>query len=258
MLSATQWAWVTGSMDEVRIPFLYHKAATYQFAREQLQSPEMAQSGDTMLAIAALALTEVAYGRCPRLWTIVLTPMTAGSNWRVGRLVETFERHSIGHTRMEYSGPVADTASDDVENASCGCLAGWKHANVRPGSETDCGRASLTSWSTSLDLRRHSSPSYLHPSGTSRPCHRVRRRGMGGGEIRTRKRRGYGKTTRPTSTSTTRYHGASTRPNTYRRSSTKTREAAGRASSPPSSTSAPSSAIDTLTRPWSTGCWSSS
>ncbi|KAH6897230.1 hypothetical protein B0T10DRAFT_180450 [Thelonectria olida] len=62
MLSATQWAWVTGSMDEVRIPFLYHKAATYQFAREQLQSPEMAQSGDTMLAISALALTEGAIG----------------------------------------------------------------------------------------------------------------------------------------------------------------------------------------------------
>ncbi|KAF7548421.1 hypothetical protein G7046_g8684 [Stylonectria norvegica] len=62
MLSACQWAWVTGSMDEVRIPFLYHKAATYQFAREQLQSPETAQSGDTMLAISALALTEGATG----------------------------------------------------------------------------------------------------------------------------------------------------------------------------------------------------
>ncbi|KAJ4010487.1 hypothetical protein NW766_008358 [Fusarium irregulare] len=49
-------------MDEVRIPFLYHKAATYQFAREQLQSPELAQSGDTMLAISALALTEGAIG----------------------------------------------------------------------------------------------------------------------------------------------------------------------------------------------------
>lgn len=59
MLSACQWAWVTGSMDTVRIPFLYHKASTYQFAREQLCKAETAQSGDTMLAIAALALTEV-------------------------------------------------------------------------------------------------------------------------------------------------------------------------------------------------------
>ena len=59
MLSACQWAWVTGSMDSVRIPFLYHKAATYQFAREQLHTPETAQRGDTMLAISALALTEV-------------------------------------------------------------------------------------------------------------------------------------------------------------------------------------------------------
>ncbi|KAH7328595.1 hypothetical protein B0I35DRAFT_22233 [Stachybotrys elegans] len=62
MLSACQWAWVTGSMDAVRIPFLHHKAATYQFVRQQLQSHETAQGGDTMLAISALALTEGAVG----------------------------------------------------------------------------------------------------------------------------------------------------------------------------------------------------
>ncbi|KFH49005.1 Sterol regulatory element-binding protein-like protein [Hapsidospora chrysogenum ATCC 11550] len=62
MLSACQWAWVHGSMDEVRVPFLYHKSATYQFAREQLLRPETAQSGDTMLAISALALAEGAIG----------------------------------------------------------------------------------------------------------------------------------------------------------------------------------------------------
>lgn len=45
-------------MDAVRVPFLYHKAATYEFAREQLQRPETAQNGNTMLAISALALTE--------------------------------------------------------------------------------------------------------------------------------------------------------------------------------------------------------
>lgn len=59
MLSACQWAWVKGSMDEVRVPFLYHKSATYEFARGQLLRPETAQSGDTMLAISALALAEV-------------------------------------------------------------------------------------------------------------------------------------------------------------------------------------------------------
>lgn len=46
-------------MDTVRIPFMFHKTATYRFAREQLLRPETAQSGDTMLAISALALTEV-------------------------------------------------------------------------------------------------------------------------------------------------------------------------------------------------------
>ncbi|KAI9166659.1 hypothetical protein HJFPF1_02773 [Paramyrothecium foliicola] len=62
MLAACQWAWVTGSMDGVSIPFLYHKAATYQFVREQLQNVETAQSGGAMLAISALALTEGAIG----------------------------------------------------------------------------------------------------------------------------------------------------------------------------------------------------
>jgi hypothetical protein len=62
MLSACQWAWTTGSMDSVRVPFLYHKAATYQFAREQLLNHETAQSGGTMLAISALALAEGAIG----------------------------------------------------------------------------------------------------------------------------------------------------------------------------------------------------
>lgn len=59
MLSACQWAWITGSMDQVRVSFLYHKAAMYQFAREQLQSPEFANNGDAMLTISALALAEV-------------------------------------------------------------------------------------------------------------------------------------------------------------------------------------------------------
>lgn len=49
-------------MDDVRVPFMYHKSATYEFAREQLLSWETAQSGDTMLAISALALAEGAIG----------------------------------------------------------------------------------------------------------------------------------------------------------------------------------------------------
>jgi hypothetical protein len=61
-LASCQWAWVTGSMDGVRIPFLYHKAATYQFVREKLQDAGTAQGGDTMLAISALALAEVSGG----------------------------------------------------------------------------------------------------------------------------------------------------------------------------------------------------
>ncbi|KAF4121159.1 Fungal Zn(2)-Cys(6) binuclear cluster domain [Geosmithia morbida] len=65
MLSACQWAWVRGSMDDVRIPFMYHKSATYQFAREQLRASETAQSGATMLAISSLALAEVGIQHTP-------------------------------------------------------------------------------------------------------------------------------------------------------------------------------------------------
>jgi len=62
MLSACQWAWVKGSMDEVRVPFLYHKSVTYQLARERLSNSDTAHTGETMLAISALALAEGAIG----------------------------------------------------------------------------------------------------------------------------------------------------------------------------------------------------
>ncbi|KAH7162361.1 hypothetical protein B0J13DRAFT_517628 [Dactylonectria estremocensis] len=89
MLSACQWAWVTGSMDEVRIPFLYHKAATYQFAREQLQSPEAAQSGDTMLAISALALTEGAIGELDASARHLQGIQTAARAWNMAEATPT-------------------------------------------------------------------------------------------------------------------------------------------------------------------------
>jgi hypothetical protein len=65
MLSACQWAWVKGSMDEVRVPFLYHKSITYQFAREQLSNPDTALTGETMMAISTLALAEVSISGYP-------------------------------------------------------------------------------------------------------------------------------------------------------------------------------------------------
>lgn len=97
MLSACQWAWVTGSMDEVRIPFLYHKAATYQFAREQLQSAELAQSGDTMLAISALALTEVwiSFLKVRPTSQSSLTICDQGRDRRTGRLLKTLKGYTI-------------------------------------------------------------------------------------------------------------------------------------------------------------------
>ncbi|KAF7544717.1 hypothetical protein G7Z17_g9742 [Cylindrodendrum hubeiense] len=96
MLSACQWAWVTGSMDEVRIPFLHHKAATYQFAREQLQSPEAAQSGDTMLAISALALTEGAIGELDASVRHLQGIHSAVRAWNMAEETPTLPQSMIG------------------------------------------------------------------------------------------------------------------------------------------------------------------
>ncbi|KAK1674466.1 hypothetical protein BDP55DRAFT_694568 [Colletotrichum godetiae] len=57
-----QWAWVTGSLEHVKIPFLYHKAAAYEFAKHQLSESEDNVSDTAIFAIASLALTEGAVG----------------------------------------------------------------------------------------------------------------------------------------------------------------------------------------------------
>ncbi|CAH0049104.1 unnamed protein product [Clonostachys solani] len=62
VLAACQWAWVRGSLDEVTLPFLHHKSATYRFVREQLLSADTARTRETNLAISTLALTEAAIG----------------------------------------------------------------------------------------------------------------------------------------------------------------------------------------------------
>ncbi|KAL2752613.1 hypothetical protein ACRALDRAFT_1058468 [Sodiomyces alcalophilus JCM 7366] len=62
VVAACQWAWVTGSLEYVKVPFLHHKAAAYQFARQQINDPETAFTDTTVFAIAALALVEGAMG----------------------------------------------------------------------------------------------------------------------------------------------------------------------------------------------------
>jgi hypothetical protein len=58
-MAACQWAWVTGSMEAVKVPFLYHKAATYHFAKECLSDPQTAGDDNTLFLIASLAMVEV-------------------------------------------------------------------------------------------------------------------------------------------------------------------------------------------------------
>ncbi|KAK1731399.1 uncharacterized protein BDZ83DRAFT_565115 [Colletotrichum acutatum] len=62
VVAACQWAWVTGSLEHVKVPFLYHKAAAYEFAKHQLSESEETVSDTAIFAIASLALTEGAVG----------------------------------------------------------------------------------------------------------------------------------------------------------------------------------------------------
>ncbi|KAF6809978.1 C6 transcription factor [Colletotrichum sojae] len=62
VVAACQWAWVTGSLEHVKVPFLYHKAAAYEFAKKQLSESENDVSNTAVFAIATLALTEGAVG----------------------------------------------------------------------------------------------------------------------------------------------------------------------------------------------------
>ncbi|KAF9877335.1 hypothetical protein CkaCkLH20_05035 [Colletotrichum karsti] len=62
VVAACQWAWVTGSLEHVKVPFLYHKAAAYEFAKKQLSEAENPVSDTAVFAIATLALTEGAVG----------------------------------------------------------------------------------------------------------------------------------------------------------------------------------------------------
>ncbi|GKT73510.1 hypothetical protein ColTof4_05933 [Colletotrichum tofieldiae] len=59
VVAACQWAWVTGSLEHVKVPFLYHKAAAYEFAKQQLSESVETVSDTAVFAIATLALTEV-------------------------------------------------------------------------------------------------------------------------------------------------------------------------------------------------------
>lgn len=61
VVAACQWAWVTGSLEHVKVPFLYHKAAAYEFAKQQLSESVETVSDTTVFAIATLALTEVCH-----------------------------------------------------------------------------------------------------------------------------------------------------------------------------------------------------
>ncbi|KAK0372931.1 hypothetical protein CLIM01_09723 [Colletotrichum limetticola] len=62
VVAACQWAWVTGSLEHVKVPFLYHKTAAYEFAKQQLSESEETVSDTAIFAIASLALTEGAVG----------------------------------------------------------------------------------------------------------------------------------------------------------------------------------------------------
>lgn len=89
VVAACQWAWVTGSLEHVKVPFLYHKAAAYEFAKKQLSESENDVSDTAVFAIATLALTEV--GKRPYFY---INPPSPGPRLtRCRALLATWMRH---------------------------------------------------------------------------------------------------------------------------------------------------------------------
>ncbi|KAK2011119.1 hypothetical protein LZ32DRAFT_629757 [Colletotrichum eremochloae] len=95
VVAACQWAWVTGSLEHVKVPFLYHKTAAYEFAKQQLSESAESVSDTTVFAIATLALTEVCC--CQQLvLTFVLAKLVKGA---VGDL-DASSKHLRGLHRL--------------------------------------------------------------------------------------------------------------------------------------------------------------
>lgn len=58
-LTALQWAWTTGDLETIRVPYLYHKPEAIRYVNEALEHPEGALTEGTIAAVSSLALADV-------------------------------------------------------------------------------------------------------------------------------------------------------------------------------------------------------
>ncbi|KAI0013880.1 hypothetical protein F4779DRAFT_624996 [Xylariaceae sp. FL0662B] len=62
LMTTLHWAWSTGDVEQLRVPYLYRKLQAIRFVTEQLQNPDTARNDGTIAAISTLALVENAMG----------------------------------------------------------------------------------------------------------------------------------------------------------------------------------------------------
>lgn len=82
------------------MPFLYHKAAAYEFAKHQLFDSEDIVSDTAIFAIASLALTEVKNNKVLMVAFCMLMAC-AGSGWGFGCFFEAPARSSQADSQEE-------------------------------------------------------------------------------------------------------------------------------------------------------------
>ncbi|RNJ55641.1 hypothetical protein D7B24_008350 [Verticillium nonalfalfae] len=121
VVAACQWAWVTGSLDHVMVPFLHHKAAAYEFARQQVLDPEQAFTETTVFAIATLALAEGAIG-----------DLDASSKHLRGLHELTLRKNGYSLAKLNTAQQMLEMAGDRLRRGEVGILHDAIGADFQP------------------------------------------------------------------------------------------------------------------------------
>ncbi|CRK13701.1 hypothetical protein BN1723_001961 [Verticillium longisporum] len=121
VVAACQWAWVTGSLDHVMVPFLHHKAAAYEFARQQVLDPEQAFTETTVFAIATLALAEGAIG-----------DLDASSKHLRGLHELTLRKNGYSLAKLNIAQQMLEMAGDRLQRGEVGILHDAIGADFQP------------------------------------------------------------------------------------------------------------------------------
>ncbi|OLN81479.1 hypothetical protein CCHL11_09054 [Colletotrichum chlorophyti] len=121
VVAACQWAWVTGSLEHVKVPFLYHKTAAYEFAKQQLSESGNDVSDTAIFAIATLALTEGAVG-----------DLDASSKHLRGLHKLTLKKNGYNTMRSNLAQQMLEMAGDCLRRGGVSVIHGAISADFQP------------------------------------------------------------------------------------------------------------------------------